>query len=302
MHFVYFGTPRFSSIILQKIIAAKFIPSLVITQPPRPRGRGRAVTPSPVGTLAKEYGIASIAPRGLDADTREQLRRLHPDFFIVAAYGEIFKKEFLNIPKCGCLNVHASLLPQLRGASPVSEAILQGLAETGVTIILMDEGVDTGPILAQKKIALSPVETAITLTEKLAELGGELLISFLKSLDSAGLSRESLLARAVLQDDSQATYTRKLKKEDGWIDWQRHSPQQIERMVRAYAPWPGVRTTLGNLLAHLGMSARLGVDTKQTVKLLDVTLVDGALVVNTLQLAGKNPISWKQFVNGFVAH
>jgi methionyl-tRNA formyltransferase len=236
------GTPDFAvpslAALQQAASAQNWSVISVITQPDRPAGRGKKLMPSPVKQLAQAQGIPVMQPGRLRRDQAaiQAITDLAPDLIVVAAYGQILPPSVLGIPRFGCVNVHASLLPAYRGASPITAAILDGQEETGVSIMLMDEGMDTGPVLAQVAEAIHPEETTERLSQRLAQIGAEALVRTLPGwlageippLDQADLPGEVSLCRLV-------------KKEDGLIDWQRPA-QEIERMSRAYTPWPSAFT------------------------------------------------------------
>lgn len=208
----------------------------VVTQPPRPKGRGRGVEPTPVEARAREAGIRVLAPRKPRGEEfLDELRALAPDIFVVAAYGEILPREVLALPPAGAINVHASLLPDYRGAAPVTRAILDGRAETGVTIMRMDEGLDTGPVLLHASIPLAPDETAGTLTARLATLGAGLLIAALDRLALGSVPETP-------QDPAAASYAPKVTAAEAALDWTRPAAE-LERAVRAFDPQPGASTT-----------------------------------------------------------
>ncbi|MEJ5211744.1 MAG: methionyl-tRNA formyltransferase [Burkholderiales bacterium] len=235
MQLVFAGTPEFAAAALKSLIAAGHHIALVLTQPDRPAGRGLRPKPSPVKALALEHGLALAQPASLrEAAVQETLRKIHPDVMVVAAYGLILPRAVLDIPTRGCLNIHASLLPRWRGAAPIQRALLAGDAETGITIMQMDEGLDTGPMLLRKACAIEPEDTAQTLHDRLAALGGEAIVEALDRLDSLV---------PVPQDESLATYAPKLTKEEALIDWNQ-SAETIARAVRAYNPFPVAYTWL----------------------------------------------------------
>ncbi|MGZ6388333.1 MAG: methionyl-tRNA formyltransferase [Ktedonobacterales bacterium] len=208
----------------------------VVTRPDKPAGRGRQVVYSPVKQYALQHDIPVYQPGPLRRpEAQVLLRSLAPDVIVVAAFGQILPPEVLRLPRYGCLNVHASLLPRHRGAAPINAAILAGDAETGVTIMLMDEGLDTGPMLAKRATPIGPDETAGELFERLAALGGEALIETLPLWLAGGITPEP-------QDDALATLTRPLRKEDGRLDWSQPA-DALARQVRAYTPWPGAFST-----------------------------------------------------------
>ncbi|MBI4128440.1 MAG: methionyl-tRNA formyltransferase, partial [Parcubacteria group bacterium] len=204
----------------------------VVTQPARARGRHLAITPSPIVSYAHTHGIPVYQPEHIRSrEAVAALRPLAPDFIVVAAYGQIIPEELLRLPRYGALNVHASLLPRWRGASPIQHAILSGDEKTGVTIICMDEKLDHGPILAQESHALSPADTAESLEAALADLGAALLKKIVP-LAAAGRVKPQP------QDENIATYAPRLKREDGKIQWEKDA-EMIERQIRAFYPWPG---------------------------------------------------------------
>ena len=232
---VFMGTPDFAVPTLLALDEHHGVVG-VVTQPDRRAGRGRNLVVPPVKEAALELGLPTIQPEALgESGAMEQVQAWQPDLIVVAAFGQILRKPMLALPPHGCLNVHASLLPSYRGASPIAAAILAGEEVTGVTIMRMDEGMDTGPILAQAECPLAPDESAATLTGKLAQLGAELLVETLPVWLSG-----DLLAQP--QDDSQASYCRPLRKQDGHLEWSQPA-DYLERQVRAYDPWPGTYTT-----------------------------------------------------------
>jgi methionyl-tRNA formyltransferase len=247
MRVAFAGTPEFAVPSLQALMRSPHRVVGVLTQPDRPRGRGQALTPSPVKVAAS--GLVPVnQPAALRAEAdRAQLAAWHPDVLVVVAYGLILPRDVLEIPRLGCVNVHASLLPRWRGAAPVERALLAGDETTGVTIMLMDEGLDTGPMLLQKSVAIGPQDTGGSLRERLADLGAALLLEAL-----AGLAAGSLRPRP--QPSAGATYARKLEKREAPIDWSRPAVQ-IERQIRAFQPWPVAETVQPDAAA--GKPARL---------------------------------------------
>ena len=227
-NFVFFGTSAFSVIVLETLEKEGFVPTCVITMPDRPKGRGLVVTPSPVKLWAQSKNIPVLQPETLDPSFVSNLQppTSHFQLFIVASYGNIIPKAILDIPPFGSLNVHPSLLPKLRGATPIQSAVLEGLEETGVTIMLMDEKMDHGPIVAQEKSPLTGSESAPELEEKLAIQGGKLLAK------TVPLWLEKKI-KAIPQNDTEATFTKKFSKEDGLIDLTGNS-QQNWRKIRAF--------------------------------------------------------------------
>ena len=231
---VFMGSPEFAVPVLRKL-SAQYPVVGVVTQPDRPAGRGRVLTPPPIKILANELNLPIIQPRRLsESDALEQLHLWSPELIIVAAFGQILKPVVLDLPHYCCINVHASLLPRWRGAAPIQAAILNGDETTGITIMRMDPGIDTGPILSQHPLPISPEDTAGTLSSKLAELGADLLIETLPAYLTGRRLPEP-------QDESLATYAPMIKKEDGLLDFTA-TAANLERKIRAFNPWPGSYT------------------------------------------------------------
>ncbi len=228
---VFMGSPAFAVPILEALAAAYPVVG-VVTQPDRPAGRGRRLTPPPVKEAAQALGLPVMQPRRLKApEAVEQLVAWAPDLIVVAAYGQILRPNVLALPRYGAINVHASLLPRWRGASPIQHAILAGDRETGITIMLMDEGLDTGPILSQRSLPIAPEDTAATLSPKLARLGATLLLETLPPYLQGTLQPRP-------QPEEGVTYAPLLKKEDGRLDFTQPA-EVLARQVRAFDPWPG---------------------------------------------------------------
>lgn len=248
MSIVFIGTPAFAVPSLIHLAASGYEISAVITQPDRPAGRGRTTTASPVKRAALELGIEVLQPATLrDAAEIEKISALRPEAIVAVAYGQILRPAFLEIAPRGVVNVHPSLLPRYRGASPIQSAILSGDDVSGVTIMLMNAGMDSGPVLAQEQVAIEADDTGGSLSAKLAEVGAPLLSATLAAWLDGKLQPEP-------QDESKATTTRLLSKDDGLIDWA-ESAVQISRQIRAFDPWPGSYTTLagGKLIIWRGV-------------------------------------------------
>jgi len=238
MRVVFFGSAEFSCPTLEALMQSHHQIEMVITQPDRPKGRGQQLYPSPVKALALKAGLRVEQPeKASKPEGLELLRQVKPDIGVVVAYGQILSKALLSIPIHGCVNVHGSLLPRHRGASPIQWAIIEGDEKTGVTTIQMDERMDTGDILVQKQIFILPDDTAGTLFEKLSRLGAEALMETLALYEEGKIIPQK-------QDDSEATYTRLLKKDDGIIDWNQPAGR-ICRLIRGLNPWPGAFSYLG---------------------------------------------------------
>lgn len=292
------GTPEFAVPVLEALADAHRVVG-VVTQPDRPAGRGRRLAPSPVKQVALEHGLMLSQPHSLRTpEAVAQLSAWRPEVIVVAAFGQILPQDVLDIPPHGCLNVHGSLLPRWRGAAPVTAAILAGDEVTGVTIMQMDAGLDTGPVLAQREEPIAPDDTQATLEERLARLGAELLVETLVAY-LAG----SLLPRS--QPDEGATYAGQLRKEDGWLDWSRPAVE-LDRRVRAFTPWPGAFTMWRGrrlkVLRAVPLPAwRGGVSPGTVVALAGGVVVatgEGALRLEEVQLAGKRPMDIGAFLRG----
>jgi methionyl-tRNA formyltransferase len=236
---IFAGTPEFSAVALQALLNSPHEVIAVYTQPDRPAGRGRQLTASPVKALALQNNLPVFQPISLrDEQQQKILAALNADVMVVAAYGLILPSEVLQTPRWGCYNIHTSLLPKWRGAAPIQRAILAGDKITGVTIIKMDEGLDTGPMLLKKECAIKADDTSVTLHDRLAQLGAESMLAVL-----AGLEKYN--ATAAGQDNSQATYAHKIKKEEAQLDWH-DTADACDCKIRAFNPWPIAQTTLQN--------------------------------------------------------
>lgn len=292
---VFMGTPEFAVPTLQRLLRHHDVIG-VITQPDRPAGRQRQLQQSPVKRLALAAGIPVFQPEKLRRpEAIAQLKQWEADVYVVAAFGQILPQEVLDIPKHGSLNVHASLLPRWRGAAPIQAAIRAGDKETGVTIMKMDAGLDTGPILTQRVVPIAPDETGQSLHDRLAVVGAELLIETLPGYLSGEIVPQP-------QDDSRATHAPLLKKEDGHIDWTQ-SAEAIERMVRAFTPWPGTYTFWNGrqLKIHSGVHGAGEAEPGRVIER------DGRIAIGTgsglyyplqVQLEGRKQIPIEDFVRG----
>jgi methionyl-tRNA formyltransferase len=317
MRLIFMGTPHFAVPALQALAEARMPGHLfaegidivaVITRPDKPSGRGQGVLFSPVKEHALALGLPVWQPGPLRRpENLEELQRLAPDIIVVAAFGQILRREVLDLPRFGCINVHASLLPRHRGASPITAAILAGDTEAGVTIMKMDEGLDTGPMLAQRAIPLTSDETTGTLTEKLSHLGAALLVETLPHWCAGELAPQP-------QDEMQATHTTLLKKEDGVINWQLPA-EVIARQVRAYKPWPGTSTTWRGKMLKIQQATALEPaletfgETDEPVgnvshrsigtgRAFVVRCGQGFLRLEVIQLEGKRAMSADEFIRG----
>jgi methionyl-tRNA formyltransferase len=297
MRIVFFGTPVFAVASLQALIRGRFTITGVVTQPDKPQGRSRsALVPPPVKVAAEAEGIPVLQPvRPVGDVFGTSLRRLEPDLGVVVAYGHILRPEILSIPSRGMINVHASLLPQYRGAAPVQHAILKGETETGISIIQMEEGLDSGPVLHRISTAIGDHETAGDLSTRLAELGGVALVEAL-TLMTRGL------ARPEPQNHTKATYAPKVNREMARLVWQRDATTLV-RQVRAFDPAPGAWCTLnGHTLKVFGAREASGTGEPGSVLAagdrLVIAAARGAVAISEIQPAGKNRIPVEAWVRG----
>lgn len=288
---VFMGTPAFAVPTLRALLTAGYPVKAVVTQPDRPVGRGQKLTPPPVKTLAVEHGIPVYQPQRLrgDADLIQTLRDLAPDVIVVVAFGQILPREVLDIPRHGAINVHASLLPRFRGAAPIQWAILSGDTETGVDTMLMEEGLDTGPILLEAKTPIGEDETSEALAQRLSEMGAQLLLDTLPGWVEGRI-------RPRPQGEG-ALYAPMIKKEMGLLDWTQ-SARDLHNRVRALQPWPGTSTILvgqplkiasTRLLAESPQGAAPGTLLALTPEGWKVATGDGVLLLTVVQLPGKKP-------------
>lgn len=295
---IFMGTPDFSVPTLAALLHGGYDVIAVVTQPDRPAGRGRRLELSPVKTFAIQHDLPVLQPPTLKApEVVAELAELRPDVIVVAAFGQILRPALLELPPYGCINVHASLLPRWRGAAPVQAAILAGDQVTGSTIMRMDAGMDTGPILAQAALAIQPDDTGGTLTARLAQQGAELLAETLPRWLAGQITPQP-------QDARLATLCRPLRKEQGLIDWARPA-SEIARAVRAFNPWPAASTVWhGQQLRVLRAKALAGPAgqepgwVSQAEGALVVATGDGLLRLDELQLAGRAAMSAFDFARG----
>ncbi|MCC6712301.1 MAG: methionyl-tRNA formyltransferase [Candidatus Dadabacteria bacterium] len=297
MKIVFMGTPEFAVPSLSALIGAGYEVAAVVTQPDRPSGRGKVLTPPPVKTAAEAAGIPVLQPPKIRTEGFfAELSSYSPDLICVTAYGRILPKSILDLPSYGCVNAHASLLPKLRGAAPVNWAIVRGESVTGVTTMLMDEGMDTGDMLLRREVAIEDDDTGETLSRKLSIVGGELLAETLALLEEGGLRPEK-------QDESLATYAPIIRKEDGLIDWSKPA-RDIRNLVRGMLPWPGAYTFIGGKMLKVFRSAvsegegRPGEVIKSDGGVLRVAAGEGALDVLELQVEGGKRLGAAAFLAG----
>lgn len=300
MDIVYMGTPDFAVPALEKLIEAGHKITAVVTQPDRQRGRGKEVLYSPVKECALKYDIPVFQPVKIKSpEAVEQLRSYQADIFVAAAFGQILSKEILDMPRYGCVNIHASLLPKYRGAAPIQWAVINGEDKTGVTIMQMDEGLDTGDIIAQREVLIAQDETGESLFEKLSVLGADLLVETLDAISEDNVVRKK-------QDPALSSYARMLKKEDGRIDWSRTS-KQIEQQIRGMNSWPSAYTIWNgkilkiwkaqwNQSVHAYAPGTLITVEKESVM---VACGEGMIKILELQLEGKKRMPVKDFLLGY---
>jgi len=305
MRIIFMGTPEVAVPTLRKIIERGHEVGAVFTQPDKPTGRHQILTPPPVKVAAEKYGLAVYQPEKIknNEEVRQVFQALSPDAAVVVAYGRILPPWLLEIPRLGCINVHFSLLPKYRGAAPVNWAVARGETETGITTMLMDEGMDTGPILLQWRYPIDQEETAAEVMEKFSHIGAELLVETLEGVRSGTITPTP-------QDHSQATYAPMLKREDGMIDWNL-TAQEIRNRIRGFQPWPGAWTVVKGARLIL-WKAEVETEISEEERVLApgtisdlrkdaLAVVCGGpsrLVIREVQLEGKKRLSAGEFLRG----
>ena len=298
MRIIFMGTPDFAVPVLQSLINSRHEVVAVVTQPDRPKGRGKNMQFSPVKECALAHNIPVMQPVNVSVpEVIDELRAYEPELIVVVAFGQFVTKKIREMPKYGCINVHASLLPKYRGAAPIQWAVIDGEKESGVTIMQMDEGLDTGDILYQKTLKLAPKETGESLFERLAVLGAEAIVEALPLLEEGKLT-------PIPQKEEEATKTVMLKKTMGEIDWTK-SAVEIERLVRGLNSWPSAYTYMGGKQLKIWDA---DVDKEADVKPGEVAFVEkqrfavgcgkGILWINSLQLEGKKRMDTQAFLLG----
>lgn len=298
LNIIFAGTPDFAAKALDSLLTSEHRVVAVYTQPDRPAGRGRKVQFSPVKQLAVEHGLALYQPKTLkDPEAQQLLAEHQADLMVVVAYGLLLPQAVLDAPRLGCINIHASLLPRWRGAAPIQRAILAGDEESGVTIMQMEAGLDTGPMLSIVKTPIHQRETGGSLHDRLAELGAEALLSVLPGLQDGSLKGE-------IQDDRLANYAKKLDKEEARIDWSQ-SALRIDRQIRAFNPWPVAHCLFAEKVMRIWNSEVLteersalpGTVVKTAKSYFDVATGEGLLRITQLQMPGKRVMSAADFLN-----
>ena len=300
MRILFMGSPKFALPVLKNLIDSEHDLVAIYTQPDKPAGRGNKMSSPAIKLFAEDLGFKVHQPSSLkDPKMLQEASQLNPDLIVVAAYGKLIPKELLLIPRYGCWNLHPSLLPKYRGPSPVVSAILDGKVTTGVTLMQMDEGLDTGPIISQEKIRIDINESVEKCTEKLFAIGADMLIKNLPDLISGTVISKP-------QIKAFATTTKLVKKSDGLIEWHT-SAEHIIRMERAYRPWPGIYTKWGNKIIKIleVESHRLSQVCESPGKVervndnIIVQTGRGSLIVSKLQLEGKSQVSGIDFISGY---
>ncbi len=304
MRIIFMGTPHPVVSTLETLCGLGFAEVVAaVTPPDRERGRGRRPESPPVKEAAERLGIPVLQPRSLrPQDVVNTLRELSPDLVVVAAYGRLLPPAVLGLPRYGCLNLHPSLLPRHRGPSPVATAILEGDVSTGITLMLLDEGMDTGPVIAKREYALTGEETAGELTNLLFDMGAQLLAESLRPWTCGELQAQA-------QDDTRATISRKLEREDGLADW-RLPAMSLSRQCRAYAPWPGMFTHWnGKMLKVLKASAVRGWESAEAApgqvvaiesgRQMFASTGEGLLALERVQLEGRKAVTGEEFLRGY---
>lgn len=302
MKIVYMGTPEFAVGPLEALLGAGHEILAVVTQPDRPKGRSAKLQPSPVKICALAHGIPVLQPKRIKApEAVEELRRLQADVFVAAAFGQILSQEILDLPRFGCLCIHASLLPAYRGAAPIQWAILNGETQSGITVIRMDAGIDTGDMLAKAVVPIGEGETDESLSRKLMETGSRLIVETLPALESGQLKPEK-------QNDADSSYAKMLTKEMGRIDWTR-SAAGIERQVRGLHSWPGAYCSYGGKQLKI-LAARAAEDVDSSLPKVPGTILSvtsdsvwaaagqGALQILEVQLEGRKKMAVRDFLHG----
>lgn len=308
MRVVYMGTPDIAVSVLEAIIEKGHEVAAVVTQPDKPKGRGRELQYPPVKEAALRHGIPVYQPAKIknNPEIEEQLRELKPDIIVVAAYGQILPKSILEMAEYGCVNVHASLLPKYRGAAPIQRAIIDGESVTGVTTMLMDEGLDTGDMLDKAEVRITPEDTGGSLHDKLAEAGGRLITETMDKLQNGTAVRTK-------QDDSQSTYAAMLNKAMGNMDFG-YTAAGLERLVRGLNPWPSAYTYFKNKTLKVWEAYVMDDSSVRSIENYDgcgagqivavgrdyigVKTADGVLCITQLQLEGKKRMDTKSFLMG----
>lgn len=301
MRVVFMGTPDFATGTLEEIVRSGYEIVGVVTQPDKPKGRGKNLMPTPVKEVAVKYNLPVYQPKKVrEPEVVELLRGLKPDVIVVAAFGQIISKEILEMPKYGCINVHASLLPAYRGAAPIQWAVINGDKESGVTIMQMDEGIDTGDMIEKVVVPIDKDETGGSLFEKLSQAGAELCVKVLTDLEDGKAVREKQ------PEESTTPYAKMIDKKMGAIDWEKPA-KEIEQLIRGLNPWPSAYTKLQGKTLKIWKAEVLEQDSKEapgqiaevTKDSIAVQTGQGLLKVLELQLEGKKRMDTASFLRGY---
>lgn len=293
------GTPEFAVTVLEGLLNTKHEVGLVATQPDKAKNRGKKIQYTPVKEKALEHNIKVLQPEKVRGNEEflEELKDYRPDIIVVAAYGQILPKEVLELPKYGCVNVHASLLPRLRGAAPIQRAIIEGDEETGVTIMQMSEGLDTGDMLAKESIKIGTMNYSM-LHDALAEIGARLMVHTLDLIEEGKISPEP-------QDDSKSSYAEMVFKQEGKIDFTRQ-PEAVECLIRGFDPWPGAFCEYEDMVMKLWKAQPLcentgkepGTIIEVSARGIKIACGDGALLVSEIQIPGKKRVAVSEYLKG----
>ena len=299
MKIAFMGTPEFAVTVLEGLLNTKHEVGLVATQPDKAKNRGKKIQYTPVKEKALEHNIKVLQPEKVRGNEEflEELKDYRPDIIVVAAYGQILPKEVLELPKYGCVNVHASLLPRLRGAAPIQRAIIEGDEETGVTIMQMSEGLDTGDMLAKESIKIGTMNYSM-LHDALAEIGARLMVHTLDLIEEGKISPEP-------QDDSKSSYAKMVFKQEGKIDFTRQ-PEAVERLIRGFDPWPGAFCEYEDMVMKLWKAQPLcentgkepGTIIEVSARGIKIACGDGALLVREIQIPGKKRVAVSEYLKG----
>lgn len=299
MKIAFMGTPEFAVTVLEGLLNTKHEVGLVATQPDKAKNRGKKIQYTPVKEKALEHNIKVLQPEKVRGNEEflEELKDYRPDIIVVAAYGQILPKEVLELPKYGCVNVHASLLPRLRGAAPIQRAIIEGDEETGVTIMQMSEGLDTGDMLAKESIKIGTMNYSM-LHDALAEIGARLMVYTLDLIEEGKISPEP-------QDDSKSSYAKMVFKQEGKIDFTRQ-PEAVERLIRGFDPWPGAFCEYEDMVMKLWKAQPLcentgkepGTIIEVSARGIKIACGDGALLVSEIQIPGKKRVAVSEYLKG----
>lgn len=301
MRVIFMGTPDFATGTLEEIVKAGHEVVGVVTQPDKPKGRGKTMMPTPVKETALKYNLPVYQPKKVrEPEFVELLRSLKPDVMVVAAFGQIITKEILEMPKHGCINVHASLLPAYRGAAPIQWAVINGDKESGVTIMQMDEGIDTGDMIEKAVVPIAEDETGGSLFDKLSHTGAKLCVKVLRDLEEGTAVREKQ------PEESTTPYAKMIDKKMGEVDWKK-SAKEIEQLIRGLNPWPSAYTKVHGKTLKL-WKAKVLLETSQmnpgqivkiTKDSLAVQTGQGMLEIQELQLEGKKRMDTSSFLRGY---